>query len=404
MPKSAALCLLLLIALAACQQEEAALPTQIDLAALAADETSTAAAAPTGVRPTLPPTHTHTPPPTPTPSDVPSTPENFNGAGTIFFIYNDDSIIKLAGDGSREELIITFGVDQPITNLTLAPDGSLLAFVAPGSGSAREVYVASRDGAYIQQVSCLGFADVAALTWTPDSQTLTFVAAQSSGGPRDIYSADWIGSDTCPQGNNQRQILNLSSPALTDLTYNAAGDILYFSDNGIHALDLATGQVSAPITQGSALGSDYDLTFNPSNPNLLVYLRPTRLENQTGGQAILLDVDTTTIRPVPQFEGVTLIQQLDWSPDASLLLLSGLQDILLYNIETRAQNRISGSLFPPQAVFSPDGQRIVYIGADPASAHLQQLFVVDTEGVNARQITFHEEGTMNNLIWTSSQP
>src|SRR5690606_15909282 len=94
-----------------------------------------------------------------------ATPEGFNPAGTIYYIFNNGSIAALAGDGSREELIAIGG---PFSDLLASPDGQFLLYIAPGAGSSREVFIINRDGTYVQQVSCTGLGYVIHPTWSPD--------------------------------------------------------------------------------------------------------------------------------------------------------------------------------------------------------------------------------------------
>jgi hypothetical protein len=88
---------------------------------------------------TLPPTWTPIPSSTPLPTDTPRPVEDVSpNLGTIYYIYNGDSVIAVAVDGSRQEFILNFAT---ISYLTPSPDGELLAFIAPGSGSAYEVWI-----------------------------------------------------------------------------------------------------------------------------------------------------------------------------------------------------------------------------------------------------------------------
>ncbi|MCL4256769.1 MAG: hypothetical protein KJ043_23630 [Anaerolineae bacterium] len=137
--------------------------------------------------PTLPPTFTPAPTETPIPTRTPTNTPVIQ-VGAILFTYNNDSIIRINDDGTGQELIITFGVGIPISDMRLSPKGDLIAFIAPGNGSAREVWIANSTGTYTQQVSCLGYADIQNLTWSLDGQALAFTASQAPNQPMDIYT------------------------------------------------------------------------------------------------------------------------------------------------------------------------------------------------------------------------
>ena len=152
------LALLIVICAAACQPQAASqvLPTVMGADSPIAAAPTATVPLPTNQAPTLPATWTPSPEPTLIPSDTPSpTPEaKTEGSGHLFYIFNGDSVVRLAADGTSEELIL---VGNAPADLELSPDGTLLAYTAQGSGSAREVYVSNLDGTYTQQVSCLGF-------------------------------------------------------------------------------------------------------------------------------------------------------------------------------------------------------------------------------------------------------
>jgi Tol biopolymer transport system component len=375
--------LALLVLLAGCRQDQPPpLPTLIDLPAEV-----TARALPTAAQPGDDPTS----PPTLTPA---ATPTGAAGEqpGEIFYIYNGDAIIALAPDGSRSELIITFGPDRPISDLSVSPDGELLAFVAPGNDGSREVYVASRDGVYIQRVSCLDFAVVRGLDWSPDGQTLAFVAAQFAGGPADIYAARWIGSTNCPQGNDQRSLLERSSRTLAEVAYHPDGDRLYFVDGAIYALDLNSGELSDALTAGRSDAPDSALTFHPAEADILAYRRMDR----GSGVAVIMDVsnpaDTET-------ETGFMVERIDWNASADRLLLSAGRNLQEYHRERRSLSTLRTGSLPPRAVYSPDGGRIAYIDADANDPRLPQIFVIEVGGTGSRQITAHSEGSITEMIW-----
>jgi WD40 repeat protein len=395
---------------AACQTRQEVVPTLLDLNAIATNDAATAAVnatqnaptvTPTRSVPTLPPTFTPTVEPSVTSTDPAAaptiTPAGFNAAGTIYYIFNGDSIAALAGDGSAENLVL---VGSTYSDLTISPDGTLLTYVAAGSGSAREVFISNREGTYTQQISCLGFASVLQPTWRPDGQAIAFLASQAPEGPQDIYIANVTGANTCPQGNDQHQLVKLGSSRASNPAWDSTGTKFFFSDNYIFGLDVPTNTLY-PLSQPSGYGPDFGLVHSPVEP-FLAYLRTERdAETGTiGGRLFLIDTSSIKQPPFARAGATIFAQQLRWSPDGQNLLMSGSDSVLVYDVDSGSSRAVvSGLFFPTQAAFSPDARTIAYIGSDPNIPTLQQIFTVIRSGGTPTQLTFHQEGTVTDLHW-----
>lgn len=399
--------IIMIMVLVGCQQESP-LPTQIDLSGSQTAQFVTAQAAlptitPTSRIPTLPPTFTPTPIPSSTPTDaadVPTpTPEGFSQNGTIFYIYNDDSIASVSGDGAENEIIINFGVGSRINDLTASPDGTLLTFVAQAGGSAREVFVSSPDGSYLQQISCLGYPDVRQPTWTPDGTAITFFAAQFPDGPRDIYIADLAGSNDCPAGNNQRLLVTLGSMEAADLEWNSNQSRLFFANNSVFVYDVEANR-TYKLTQAGAFGFDTALHYNPRNQRFY-YLKTVRAENGDIGRALIIVQDTDEPeRPLGGGQGLLLFaNDLIPSPDDNWLLITTRNELFLLDVLSNANQRILGGLrAAPDATFAPDSNQIAYTGLDPVSG-VEQIFLTNRTASVSKQLTDNPEGTISDLVW-----
>lgn len=417
--------LVVLALLAACQSAPPVLPTQAldaqaseeaqaTIAALSATPTATSA------RPTLPPeptaTPTFTPEPTRTlrPQDQPT--EQTAGGGMIYYIYNQDSIARVPADGSApSELIVRFNGGR-ITDLSASPQGDLLTFVAPGAGSAREVFVSNLDGSYVQQVSCLGFSRVRSPAWQPGTDLIAFIAAQTESDPMSIYVARVGGAGNCPADNGQRILVPLQRPVLTaegeqmvggllasELLWSSDGTRLFASDDDIIAVYVPTGGLFT-LTDAAGFGPDFSLTYSPQE-DLLYYLRSTAPNAQALGTAQVYLVDVSGLAAGetrdPMGGGRLTAGRIRWSADGSAMLIVEGGNISLLTRRTGTAVRItSGLVFPPDPIFSPDNTLIAYIGVttDPPA---QQIFVLDRTGANLLQITQHPEGTVQNLVWSA---
>lgn len=388
---------LCLLALTACQPEAIEpTPTLFDPNTAATESAATAAAVASPTPRALPPTWTPSPQPTITPTDIDQaptiTPAGFSAAGTIYYIFNGDAIVRLVADGSFEELIPIPHIGMGLSDLNMSPDSLSLAYVAPGSGSAREIYITDRAGNNTRQISRLGFARVESLAWRPDSGSLAFLASQAPDTPLDIYivSAD---------GTGQRPLTQLTSRNLRDLAWNRTGDRLFFSNDAIYALDLATGAISQPLTSLTGFGADFGLVHSPT-ADQLYYFKPFRDFNTTETFNILSHISTTSVTEIQrEVPGMKLpANYLSFSPDGKFLLVATSDAIWVQNQDfNTAVQVLSGGSISPVPVFSPTGEQVAYINHDAAG--IPQLFIVSRQGGQSRQITFHQEGSISDLVW-----
>ncbi len=351
--------------------------------------------------PTLPPTFTATPTETPIPTRT-ATHTPVIQVGAILFTYNNDSIIRVNDDGTGQELIITFGVGVPISDMRLSPKGDLIAFTAPGNGSAREVWIANSTGTYTQQVSCLGFANIQHLTWSLDGQALAFTASQAPNDPMDIYTVGWQGANNCPIGNKQQLVLDRNSTNFGGLAFSADGSHLFFSDGQIYAVNLTNFSVSEALSPSIGFGADFNLANSPS-ANTLAYLQD--IGRQIGGVRVgnltLLNVATLDRMNVLSQDTIP-IQKFVWKRDGSAVLQSLENRVVLVPVGSgTSRTATSAAARFPNAVFSPDEQRVAYLGEDSMTPSLSQIFTISLNGGAPRQVTAITEGQIGDFVWVS---
>lgn len=376
-------------------------PTLIDLNAISTAEAVTAAAlaATAALRPTLPPTWTPSPD-APAPvavSPAPASPTPAGDLGALYFIFNGDSIVQLQADGSFEQLILVGGAPS---DLAPSPDGSLLAYVAQGNGSAREVFIASLDGTYTQQISCLGFAYVLKPAWSPDGAVLAFAAAPVEGAPLSVYTAAIAGSNACPSGNGQRQIAALEAAQASDLRWDPAGGWLYLAASAIYGVSLSS-KTLLPLTVPSGFGPDFSPAPNPQAPRL-AYLKTARdpRTGRTGGT--IYELETTQLDPPPREQrgAPYFARSLRWSADGDWLLVAGEREVWVQGRRTGTSVQIvEAANFFPQPAFSPDASRVAYVDGGQGAATVPQVYVISRLGENRQQLTRHQEGTISDLWW-----
>lgn len=417
--------LLVMTLLAACDSTSppplptSALDAQATAAALAADSTEEAIATTTpnfSGRPTLPPPPTATLSPTPTATEIilpTPTPQGFSSLGTIYYIYNTDSIAAVPADDSRpEELIVRFPGGR-ISDLSASPDGQYLVYVANGVGSAREVFVSSRDGTYTQQVSCLGFGRVLSPVWQPGGDLIAFLASQTETSVMNIYVARLAGAGNCPADNGQALLFSLERPeqsaegtilvgglAASDLVWSSDGTRLFYNDDDLFMFALESG-TSHLLSEATGFGPEFGLAYSPRE-EMLYFLHSTR-ETVAEGLAEMWRVDVSQLADggtaVPYGLGFTA-RYLHWSADGSFMVFANNRAIYLYNSTTSGSNALAPvPSYPPSPVFSPDAQHLAWVGVLPENPAVLQIFVSPHSDFAPVQITAHTEGTISDLIW-----
>lgn len=402
----------LILLLAACQPADEVLPTVVNLDDLATQTALEATAnaptaTPTSRVPTLPPTFTPTIEPTATETATPelTVPASaVGGAGTIVYLYNGDSIVAIAPDGSYSELIVTFGVGRTIQDLSLAPDGQRFAYVAPGSGSAREVYISNADATITQQISCLGYADTRRPVWSTDGQQIAFFSAPAPLAVGNLYRANVVGR--CPSENAQGVFLPVDSPAARDYAWNRAGDLFFYSvgdDFTIYVLNLETEEVSR-LSLPTGFGADFSLAQNPVSDRLAYITTMRSRDGRTGGGVIF--VPDSSIAPAQPFSGsATFLDatRLSWSVDGSMLLISATDNLYLADVSFNMRPLFGTPLaFPPVAAINPDGERVAYV--QPDERGVDQIYILDVRTRQSQQLSAHPEGRVTEILWMVGAP
>lgn len=393
--------------LAACQPAEEPLPTLVGLPATATPEP------PPTLEPTatsranrLPPTFTPTTPPpteTPTPTPLPPTPTStdLDAPGVILYVYNGDSIIAQEVDGSSSSLVMTFGVGVPLTDLAPSPDQQLIAFVGPGGGAAREVYIMNASGSYLQQISCLGFEDVRSPAWTPDGSALVWYAAQNRQSPGNLYRATIAGSNNCPTANGQGMLVRMETMDYHGHVFNRTGDrLFYVKDGNLLEFDSQT-QASVIAAPGSGFGPNQRPVVNPVDGQL-AYLRqqPSANANIEASLYLLESTDAggsrltfNTFVPPP-------VRAALWSPDGRYLLAVGETDIALRDMRTSRLTTLVSGLSSPTAIISPDSRFVAY--TRPDGLGVAQWRVRELANNRDIALTRNPEGTIGGAVWLSS--
>ncbi|MFZ3580037.1 LysM peptidoglycan-binding domain-containing protein [Virgibacillus sp. DJP39] len=165
------------------------------------------------------------------------------------------------------------------------------------------------------------------------------------------------------------------------------GLIAYTSNRGgdydIWLYDPSTG-INKQITTG--LGESFSIPFWSSDSKKIAFVGKN-------GILYIVQLDEGVIARIDQFmEGFGIY--LDWSPDSQKLVYTKQNEIILYNIVTHQAQRIN----QPNATdvqWFPSGTELLFQAPDASG--ISQLFYIQTDGTDKRQITQNSSGAFNNV-------
>jgi hypothetical protein len=391
------------VALSACQPQKA-LPTVINLEGAQTIAASTQAAQPTPT-PTataarqLPPTFTPTPSETPAPTFTPLASQDM---GRLYYLYNDDSIASVKADGTDNTIVVTLGVGQAISEYAISPDRTRIAFVAPGGGSGREVYISKIDGTDIQKMSCLGMNDMRSLVWTPSGTQMVLFAAPVPGAAGNLYLIQTTKQNTsalgCPEASSSRVLAPLQTSDFRGMTLNREGTLLYYAGGGssIYVWDMATNNRYLASTD-SPLGPDNAPRQNPITDELVFIRQGYRGSTTSGTLVSIQDSSVPPLAPIADVGDPYDALDLRWSGDGTLLLLTTAAGILYFDTEEKriVTLPLSALRLPEAAAARRDA--IAYTGFD--DKNVAQIFIYDLNRESSRQVTQNPDGTIRSLVW-----
>ncbi|WP_223067502.1 hypothetical protein [Paenibacillus caui] len=137
-----------------------------------------------------------------------------------------------------------------------------------------------------------------------------------------------------------------------------------------------------PLTRG--IGEDFSIPYWSPDSRKIAFIGKRSL-------IYLVDARTESVAQIDQIEPFTL---LDWSPDSRLLSYVKDGRIIIYNTISHT----SSTIFQEGASdvqWFPSGRELLF--AAPDSSGISQLYRINLDGTNKRQLTRNTEGPMHNV-------
>lgn len=128
---------------------------------------------------------------------------------------------------------------------------------------------------------------------------------------------------------------------------------------------------------------------------------------QRGNASVLKVAQTDGRGAITQLAEVVRDSALNFhvkpSPDGSRIAFDsdreGVRAVFVASADGRDARRISGTGYAAVPSWSPDGQRIAFVRAEPRASHVWNLWLSDADGANVRRLTEHAVGQTWGASW-----
>ena len=152
-------------------------------------------------------------------------------------------------------------------------------------------------------------------------------------------------------------------------------------------------------TAFTGFGPDFFPIHSPTEPQL--YYLKTEQDFNTGERGgVLSFIDTDKLPAVPaEHPGAKLyVDDLEYSEDGDFLLAAGAPGIWVQANAVQTASKIVDSVaVAPEPTFNSDAERVAYVNLDGLG--VPQIFLIDRRGGDSTQISFHQDGTVTDLVW-----
>jgi Tol biopolymer transport system component len=239
--------------------------------------------------------------------------------------YSEPNIYTVAGDGTNQSRLTNEGT---YSNLTLAPNGTQLAFIGYGSPESDGISLADPSGTQRRQLKFEGtdLYYIESLTLSPTGRHIAFTALPGSLAPVEEYDVYIARTD----GSSLVRVLENIGGNLARLAWSPDGTLLAINS------DVNSGGTFYTVNaDGSGLrelfthrGLTSEPVWSPNGTRLLFYEQVSDPATNTVGYTVfMMQADGSGRTPLAK--GFYSMSNIDWSPDGRRVVMSGQETVEL---------------------------------------------------------------------------
>lgn len=291
-------------------------------------------------------------------------------------------------DGSSEAVRLTETPGDEISP-SFSADGRHLAYLGYEAADCGVFRMPATGGTPERLAECVKGV-YSSLDWSPDGQWIAFTASHQSSGGRGIQVIS-------PDGGESRWLTNPEDFAASDFMprFSPAGDQIAFVRHAadtrqasLYMADVESGEVT-PV--GTIRGQFFGLDWMDDGAVVL----SGRRSGAWGIWSVV--IAGADVRMMSRLSSGNLVA----SPDGRQLAVShyGIDtNIWRWNADSRETQLLIGSTqWDGQPDLSTDGEKLAFISDRSGSP---QVWVSDSDGGDARQLTFEEPGEVSEPRWS----
>lgn len=313
-------------------------------------------------------------------------------------------VYSINADGTGLRRLTNTGEDVADIAWDWSPDGRMLALVVQEGEGNRDVYVINADGSgRVNLTGALesGSSNEFQPAWSPDGSMIAFAGERKSGSGVFIVNVDGSGMRQLYEGRGL-----VASP-----TWSPDGSRIAFSaqtEQGGVALYSVSLDGSEPIQLTSGAEFSESPAWAPMGGHIAY------IGNREGAASVYVtDVEGRTdpvrLATVPLDRSDCCLGPPAWSPDGMQLAFAALHegnwDVYVAQVDgsgvTRVTERPGDEISP---AWSPDGSQLAFAASDKPAADGEnagtfEIFVVDSEGGEERQLTSGAMAAGGRISW-----
>jgi len=274
------------------------------------------------------------------------------------------------------------------TKLAFTSDRNRERMVGPvGNRDVKEIYVSDYDGFNTRRITTTRHLNINP-SWSPDGRALAYTSYRRIT-PDIFVSLIYQGILENPSKGLGNNYLPVFSPDGGRIAFMSTRD----GNPEIYVMDRNGGNVRRLTNHPAADGTP---TWSPSGAQLAF------TSDRTGQpQIYLMSADGSNVQRISTSESYA--DRATWSSNPSYNEIAftaqtgtGAYDIKIYDVATRATRQIAfGGGTNESPAFSPNGRHIAYTST---RARGVQVFIIDRDGRNSRQIT--KDGNNQTPAWS----